>query len=335
MSRAAIPNRRGATTRYCQLYFISSTEATAARIEANRSRANLLESVLRQLDEMLRAIIPYAEAFRNMNEVWVDETRRPPEEAPQRVTMFFIEDRNSDPRRYNASRVNEVAAVFTGENGLPPAQVDFAVYDRATAGPAMRTLSTRSRVYHRSDGIPAALSERRMGMEPTHGTDGRAENDQQATRVHQGVHVLSSGRPLRGQQRRRSRRVQPVTRRRFSVSTAPVRLLRAHGIGAVRILRGAPVGLFRGGLPRSDGSHQRATRRDQGQRRRVPRHPARFAHGRREVHEKTLSRRHGLGADVRQARSVHHFHLQPEVDGDRGQPVRRVDVHRQGRFVFF
>ncbi|XP_050535181.1 uncharacterized protein LOC126902195 isoform X3 [Daktulosphaira vitifoliae] len=144
MSRAAIPNRRGATPRYCQLYFISSTEATAARIEANRSRANLLDSVLRQLDEMLRAINPYAEAFRNMNEVWVDKTRRPPEEAPQRVTMFFIEDRNSDPRRYNASRVNEVAAVFTGENGLPPAQVDFAVYDRATAGPAMRTLSTRS-----------------------------------------------------------------------------------------------------------------------------------------------------------------------------------------------
>lgn len=78
-----------------------------------------------------------------MNEVWIDETARRTEAPPRRVTMLFIEDRNSDLRRFNAARVNEVAAVFAGDDGMPPEHISFVVYDSAD-GHSMSTLHMTS-----------------------------------------------------------------------------------------------------------------------------------------------------------------------------------------------
>ncbi|GBM85915.1 hypothetical protein AVEN_222424-1, partial [Araneus ventricosus] len=43
--------------------------------------------------------------------------------------MVFLEDKNLDMRRYNAPTLcTEVAAIFVGDNGEPPANRDICVY---------------------------------------------------------------------------------------------------------------------------------------------------------------------------------------------------------------
>ncbi|GBN57352.1 hypothetical protein AVEN_247317-1 [Araneus ventricosus] len=45
------------------------------------------------------------------------------------VKMVFLEDKNLDMRRYNAPTLcTEVAAIFVGDNGEPPANRDICVY---------------------------------------------------------------------------------------------------------------------------------------------------------------------------------------------------------------
>lgn len=69
--------------------------------------------------------------FRNMKEVWDREQAEvESREQPQFVTMQFVNDRTRDLRRYNPPVANEVAAVFVGDDGLPPNIVNFTVYDR-------------------------------------------------------------------------------------------------------------------------------------------------------------------------------------------------------------
>lgn len=47
--------------RYCELYFVSSAQATQARLQQNPGR--LLEQLLADLDQLFRDINPYAQAF--------------------------------------------------------------------------------------------------------------------------------------------------------------------------------------------------------------------------------------------------------------------------------
>ncbi|GBN06722.1 hypothetical protein AVEN_124369-1 [Araneus ventricosus] len=67
-------------------------------------------------------INPFAQSFLQMH-------RLVQEHPTTAVKMVFLEDKNLDMQRYNApSLYTEVAAVFVGDNGEPPANRDICVY---------------------------------------------------------------------------------------------------------------------------------------------------------------------------------------------------------------
>lgn len=73
---------------------------------------------------------PYAAAYRNMHAVQQEEDHHATAEGrqPQEVRMQF--KRGPDRRQYNQLTHDEVAAVFVGEDGAPPAYRDIIVYPR-------------------------------------------------------------------------------------------------------------------------------------------------------------------------------------------------------------
>lgn len=132
---------------HCELYFLESGEANRVRMNQNH-QGQLNETVLTDLDTMLRRTNPFAMAFSNMRAVWLEEQRianANPLVQPRRVTMHLVADPNSDPRRYNLppTQVNEVSVVFAGNNGQPPRNLDLVVFDSNPVNPEhrMQTLS--------------------------------------------------------------------------------------------------------------------------------------------------------------------------------------------------
>ncbi|GBN60502.1 hypothetical protein AVEN_148746-1 [Araneus ventricosus] len=70
---------------------------------------------------MLREINPFAQSYLEMH-------RLVQEHPTTSVKMVFLEDKNLDMRRYNAPTLcTEVAAIFLGDNGEPPANRDICV----------------------------------------------------------------------------------------------------------------------------------------------------------------------------------------------------------------
>ncbi|GBO33564.1 hypothetical protein AVEN_242559-1 [Araneus ventricosus] len=102
-----------------QLYIFDSTEVTEKRWSNNR---NCLQHVFQKLDFMLREINPFAQSYLQMHQLVQ-------EHPTTSVKMVFLEDKNLDMRRYNASTLfTEVAAIFVGDNGEPPSNRDICVY---------------------------------------------------------------------------------------------------------------------------------------------------------------------------------------------------------------
>lgn len=48
---------------------------------------------------------------------------------PRPTTMHFVTDATRDQRPYNLPTTNEVAAVFVGDDGRPPRNLDLVIYD--------------------------------------------------------------------------------------------------------------------------------------------------------------------------------------------------------------
>ncbi|XP_060846982.1 uncharacterized protein LOC132926625 [Rhopalosiphum padi] len=61
---------------YCELYFVNSAEANQSRMRQQDVADRLLAGLLADLDQMLREINPYAQAFRNMSRLWLEEQER-------------------------------------------------------------------------------------------------------------------------------------------------------------------------------------------------------------------------------------------------------------------
>ncbi|GBN37343.1 hypothetical protein AVEN_133030-1 [Araneus ventricosus] len=71
---------------------------------------------------MLREINPFAQSYLQMH-------RLVQEHPTTSVKMVFLEHKNLDMRHYNAPTLcTEVAAIFVGDNGEPPANRDICVY---------------------------------------------------------------------------------------------------------------------------------------------------------------------------------------------------------------
>ena len=71
---------------------------------------------------------PYAFGFRTMQEMLVAEETAAGENFVQ-PRMYLVHNNRDDPRRYNQPvSTADMAVVFTGEEGLPPAGLTLRVY---------------------------------------------------------------------------------------------------------------------------------------------------------------------------------------------------------------
>jgi len=114
----------GERPKFAQLYILDSEEALNERmnIRSNNTCDRLLMS---QLDQLMRQVNPFAEAYKMMHEL-------ENENGSTNVCMFIRHDRNLDLRRYNAPKVNEVAIVFQNVDGEPPFERDIRIHSRNT-----------------------------------------------------------------------------------------------------------------------------------------------------------------------------------------------------------
>jgi Helitron helicase-like domain at N-terminus len=122
----------GEIPQFAQLYVMDTTQAVAERM-AHPQNTRISAYIIRQLDELLRRINPFAQAYRMMREIMEEErllAERDNRSLPV-VNMALFRDRRSDARRYNEPTANEVAMVFRSDDGEPPFERDLRIYPRA------------------------------------------------------------------------------------------------------------------------------------------------------------------------------------------------------------
>ena len=114
---------------FSQLYIYDGEDALNFRMNREEN-SDCSPDVKRTIQVVMDTQSPFAASYRHMAEVLEEENQhavienRPPHQVP----MFM--HRGQDRRRYNEPHFNEVAAVFVGEDGAPPAQRDVIVYPR-------------------------------------------------------------------------------------------------------------------------------------------------------------------------------------------------------------
>ena len=116
---------------YGQLYIIEGSQAINRRMNLlpNISCTN---NVMQIIQNVMDESSPYAVAYKYMHEVEQEEQRFACAEnrTPREVRLHF--KRGPDQRRYNEPTHDEVAAVFIGEYGAPPANRDVVIYPKDT-----------------------------------------------------------------------------------------------------------------------------------------------------------------------------------------------------------
>ncbi|KAG8178743.1 hypothetical protein JTE90_003465 [Oedothorax gibbosus] len=115
---------------YGQLYIFDSSRATNQRMKnSNRGCSHIL---MQQLDSVLREIVPFAESYTKMHDI----VKNNPATS---VKMVFMADGSLHMQRYNAPTTRtEVAAIFVGDDGEPPANRDIIIYP---VGSSFKTIS--------------------------------------------------------------------------------------------------------------------------------------------------------------------------------------------------
>ncbi|XP_066929445.1 uncharacterized protein [Clytia hemisphaerica] len=114
---------------YAQLYIIEAAQALGLRMK-NPSAVDCNRATMALIQDVLGTVNPYAASFKHMKQVEQEEQNRAiAENRPvSRITMVMRE--GHDQRRGNAPLHEEVAAIFTGEDGAPPAGRNIVVYPR-------------------------------------------------------------------------------------------------------------------------------------------------------------------------------------------------------------
>ncbi|GBN30210.1 hypothetical protein AVEN_226246-1 [Araneus ventricosus] len=103
---------------YGQLYIFDSSEASNRRMENNQA---CLHSVMEKFDALLRSINPFSESYPQMHQLIQSN-------PVVNVKMVFMEHPDIDMRTYNApTSRTEVAAIFVGDDGEPPANREFCI----------------------------------------------------------------------------------------------------------------------------------------------------------------------------------------------------------------
>ena len=114
---------------YSQLYIIEAANALNLRM-ANPANRDCDREVMETIQGVLNTVSPYAAAYRNMAEVEREEQARAVHENRPASEVSMVMREGDDRRRYNAPLHEEVAAIFVGNDGAPPAARDIIVYPR-------------------------------------------------------------------------------------------------------------------------------------------------------------------------------------------------------------
>jgi hypothetical protein len=116
---------------YSQVYILDAEEATNCRLSRNENSA-CDPDLMKDIGELFSQISPFAKAFKMLHEVEMEAIEQSLGEnlCSQQIVMAIKQNRNSDPRRYNNPRVNEVAIIFQNADGEPPLERDLLIHLR-------------------------------------------------------------------------------------------------------------------------------------------------------------------------------------------------------------
>ncbi|XP_057302694.1 uncharacterized protein LOC130636863 [Hydractinia symbiolongicarpus] len=109
---------------FSQLYIVEAAAALNMRIE-NPTHAHCNRETMQIIQDVLNRDSPYAAAYSNMAEVEREETARVAAKNRQPSVVSMVMREGNDRRRYNAPLHQEVAAIFVGNDGAPPAARDI------------------------------------------------------------------------------------------------------------------------------------------------------------------------------------------------------------------
>ncbi|CAK9299477.1 unnamed protein product [Gordionus sp. m RMFG-2023] len=114
-----------------QLYVLETTQAVNGRLHM-KENSGCNEDLLKRLDILIRQNNPFSISFKTLGEIKKEEKNRAIQEnrPVQKINMIFRADRSSDKRRYNIPNIDEVAMIFTNDDGEPPFKRDIKVYPR-------------------------------------------------------------------------------------------------------------------------------------------------------------------------------------------------------------
>ncbi|XP_065317560.1 uncharacterized protein LOC135925912 [Gordionus sp. m RMFG-2023] len=111
----------GMPPKFAQLYVLETTQAVNGRLHM-KENSGCNEDLLKRLDILIRQNNPFSISFKTLGEIEKEEKNRAIQEnrPVQKINMIFCADRSSDKRRYNIPNIDEVAMIFTNDDGEPP-----------------------------------------------------------------------------------------------------------------------------------------------------------------------------------------------------------------------
>jgi hypothetical protein len=127
---------------FSQIYILDAEEAAECRKSKPENEGCDIE-LMHILGELMTGISPFAEAYKMLHEVEMEMISNSEKAGIQQtsISMAIKQDRNIDPRRYNAPTANEVAIVFSNTDGEPPLERDLIIHLRKNqSNPAERNV---------------------------------------------------------------------------------------------------------------------------------------------------------------------------------------------------
>ncbi|GBO43141.1 hypothetical protein AVEN_121657-1 [Araneus ventricosus] len=97
-----------------------------------RENSECNPKLMRKIDEIIRRVNPFVDAYKMMWEL-EQQVLREGHEASENVTMYISDDRlhiSQHRGRYNAPKTNEIAMVFRSSGGIPSNNRDICIYPR-------------------------------------------------------------------------------------------------------------------------------------------------------------------------------------------------------------
>jgi hypothetical protein len=128
----ALHPSNGDQRKFAQLYILDPEEAGNQRMQIQENMKCNAE-LMKELSTFMANDNPFAQACKMLHEVEQECINEALQNGvqPSTVSMAIVQDRNSDMRRYNAPRTNEVAVIFQNADGEPPLERDLLIHCRA------------------------------------------------------------------------------------------------------------------------------------------------------------------------------------------------------------